>query len=147
MINMKSMNTTRLNKCSRDKAGGTGGYIGYSFCSKLFLSDTYEGINLYIFHRLFPNLKCIIVHELKAISDQFLENIYLFLKEHSSSNIDYIELHVVKGKKHIDLEMEWTLKWASYDLKFEAIGFYGEIAQFDEIEMFGTSCLLIKKRS
>ena len=106
-INMTTLNVTMLKQCNNLYIGGIGGYIGYSLCSKLFVCDNYHGINLHIFHALFPNLAVICVHELIIISDEFLHSIYEFLKENRHLDIQYIELNVVKANNNVsDLELK-----------------------------------------
>ena len=121
MINVRVMNAKILNECEQ----GNGGYIGYSFCEKVFLCDDYHGINLNAFHALFRNLQSIFVRELKSISSEFLEDIFVFLKKkNDSSQIDYIELHIDRDSENI---MDLKSKCDTFRTKFESIGFHSYI--------------------
>ena len=138
---MTAMNATILNTCNNDPyIGGCGGYIGYSLCSKLFLYDNYDGINLPIFNALFPNVRKVNVLELATISDEFLNSIYLFLKENKNSDIKYIGLHATKGTNDTsDMELKGSL----HQTKFKSIGFSVYVSKNDE--QYGTHQLVLKK--
>merc|ERR1711902_156023 len=87
------MNVKNLTECDFEWSGG--GYIGYQWLRKLFCGEDYEGIDLNVFHALFPNLLVVKVHELSVIKSYFLNDIYKFI-QYGKSKIGYFELAISK---------------------------------------------------
>ena len=134
-INMAAMNTKTLKECDLSCGGG---YIGYNFCKLVFLSDNYQGINIDMFQKLFPNVSYVRVTQLEEISSDFLDAILSVLSKDSS--ISYMELHLVKSYgDNIDAESKCSL----FEKKFELIGFESFIQKHPS---FQTKCMVIYRK-
>ena len=110
------MNDDILKEC--DYIMSDGGYIGYSWLHSLFCCQEYEGINLNVFHALFPNISKVQVVNLSLIESSFLNAIYKFIEE-EKSKIYYFELGISEEYGFSNIYEQCT----NFKLKFQNIGF------------------------
>ena len=133
-ISWKTMNVKTLTEC--DKRSG-GGYIGYRWLRKLFCGKDYEGINLNVFHALFPNLLMVRVRDLSSIQSYFLNDIYTFIQT-GKSKIYYFELSISKEYGYSNIHQQCD----HFQAKFKNIGFR---LFTSEDKTFQTQMIVIRK--
>ena len=137
-IDWKAMSVDILTECDVD-----GGYIGYSFIKSLFCKIKYQGINLNVFHVLFPNLRVIQISYLSLIDSNFLNDIYLFIQNNKKSKIWYFSLRICPEFGVSNILNQCTM----YQTKFQCIAWTMFASSYRNSNGRVYACLVIEKQT